>query len=501
MGNTDNLTLLTDFYELTMMQGYFYGFFESSGFAGSSGFEESEFPEQGSVFEMFFRHQPFGGGYSVYAGLDPLLDAIENIGFTEKDLRFLESQEVFKKEFLAYLSDFTFKGDIYSIKEGSMAFPGEPLLRVSGTLLETQLIESMVLNFINFQTLIATKTARIVDTAGEKPVLEFGLRRAQGVDGALSGTRAAFIGGAASTSNTLAGKKYNIPVSGTMAHSFVMSAGSELEAFRKYAEIYPDRCVLLIDTYDTLRSGIPNAISVFKELKKKNPSLLAVRIDSGDLEYLSIEARKSFDKAGLPEVKIFVSSDIDEWIIRQIKNSGVPIDAWGVGTRLITGGNDPALSGVYKIVAQKKGDIIKPCIKISNQSEKITNPGIKNIMRFYKGNTMLCDLLYLEEEERDLLNKIEKKDPIRFNHPATDYSGFVLKEYDYAKPLLKKVMEKGKRISAPVPLTEIKKYRQDEINSLDKTYRRLLNPHTYKVSLSDNLKRLKSDLISSLSFY
>ncbi len=380
-----NLSLLTDFYELTMMQGYFF-----------------KFPDEEGVFEMFFRHQPFNGGYSIFAGLDPLLDAIEKIKFSDDDLRYLESQSLFKKEFIDYLSGFSFKGDIYSMKEGTAVFPNEPLMRVSGNLMETQLIESIVLNFINFQTLIATKTARMADTAGDKAILEFGLRRAQGIDGAISGTRAAYIGGASATSNTLAGKIYGIPVSGTMAHSWVMAAGSELESFRKYAELYPDKCVLLVDTFDTLKSGIPNAITVFKELRAKNPSLMAVRIDSGDLEYLSIEARKMFDDAGLTEVKIFVSSDIDEWIIRQIKSNGAPIDAWGVGTRLITGGNDPALPGVYKIVAQKKGDVMRPCIKISNQSEKITNPGVKNVMRFYRGNNMLCDLLFLEEEEEAL---------------------------------------------------------------------------------------------------
>jgi nicotinate phosphoribosyltransferase len=476
-----NLSLLTDFYELTMMQGYFY-----------------KFPDEEGVFEMFFRNQPFNGGYSIFAGLDPLLDAIENIKFSKDDLQYLQSQTLFKKEFLDSLSGFSFKGDIYSMKEGTVVFPNEPLLRVSGNLMETQLIESIVLNFINFQTLIATKTARIADTAGDKSILEFGLRRAQGIDGAISGTRAAYIGGASATSNTLAGKIYGIPVSGTMAHSWVMAAGSELESFRKYADLYPDRCVLLVDTFDTLKSGIPNAITVFKELREKKPSLMAVRIDSGDLEYLSIEARKLFDEAGLAEVKIFVSSDIDEWIIKQIKNSGAPIDSWGVGTRLITGGNDPALPGVYKIVAQKKGDVMRPCIKISNQSEKITNPGVKNVMRFYRGKNMLCDLQYLEEEENALKEKIVKREPVRFNHPATDYAGFVLKTYEYAEPLLAKVMENGKRIEATKSLSGIREHKQNQINSLDKTYRRLLNPHTYKVSLSDNLKILKTNLISGI---
>jgi nicotinate phosphoribosyltransferase len=478
----NNLSLLTDFYELTMMQGYFF-----------------KFPDEKGIFEMFFRYQPFKGGYSIFAGLDPLLDAIEKLKFSRDDLQYLESQALFKKEFLEYLSGFSFKGDLYSMKEGTAVFPNEPLLRVSGNLMETQLIESIVLNLVNFQTLIATKAARIADTAGDKAILEFGLRRAQGIDGAISGTRAAYIGGSSATSNTLAGKIYGIPVSGTMAHSWVMAADTELEAFERYAEIYPDRCVMLVDTFNTLKSGIPNAITVFKELKKKKPSLMGVRIDSGDLEYLSIEARKMFDEAGLSEVKIFVSSDIDEWIIRQIKSGGAPIDAWGVGTRLITGGNDPALPGVYKIVARKKGEVIMPCIKISNQSEKITNPGVKNVMRFYRGKNMLCDLLYLEEEEAVLRDKIVKREPVRFNHPSTDYAGFVLRSYDYAEPLLSRVMEKGKRIDTPGSLSDIKVHKQNQINSLDKTYRRLLNPHTYKVSLSDDLKKLKTTLIKDIS--
>ncbi len=474
----NSLAMLTDFYELTMMQGYFL-----------------KFPGEYGIFEMFYRYQPFNGGYCIFAGLDPLLDAVEDLKFSREDLDYLGSQAIFRKEFLDYISAFSFQGDIHSIKEGSVVFPNEPLIRVSGTLMEVQLIESIVLNFVNFQTLIATKAARIVDIAGEKSVLEFGLRRAQGKDGAISATRAAYIGGANATSNTLAGKLFNIPVSGTMAHSWVMSAGSELEAFRKYAEIYKERCVLLVDTFDTLKSGIPNAIKIFKDLKKENPALMGVRIDSGDLEYLSKEARKMFDNAGLLEVKIFVSSDIDEWIIKQINDSRAPIDAWGVGTRLITGGNDPALSGVYKIVAGKKGSEIRPCIKISNQSEKITNPGIKNIMRFYNRGNMICDLIYLEEEEESLIKKIAKKEPIRFNHPATDYAGFTLKTYENAKPLLEKFMESGKRIVPAAALSGIREYRQSEINSLDSTYRRLLNPHTYKVSLSDSLKKLKTKLI------
>ncbi|MBN2159092.1 MAG: nicotinate phosphoribosyltransferase [Spirochaetes bacterium] len=477
-----NISLLTDFYELTMMQGYFF-----------------YCPDEEGVFEMFFRRQPFEGGYAIFAGLWPLLDALGGLKFTADDIAYLESLNAFKNEFLEYLKDFSFRGDVYSVPEGTAVFPNEPLVRVHGSLMEAQLVESMLLNFINFQSIIATKTARIAAVAGDRPVMEFGLRRAQGVDGALSAARAAFIGGAGSTSNTMAGKLYGIPVSGTMAHSWVMNFSSELEAFEKYTEIYPDRCVLLVDTFDTLKSGIPNAIVVFSELRKKNPPLMAVRIDSGDLEYLSKKARKMLDGAGLPDVKIFVSSDLDEWIMRQLIQSGAPIDAWGVGTRMITGWNDPALTGVYKIVAKKGDGGFEPRIKISNQAEKITNPGVKNVMRFYDGKgVMLADLIHLEEEAEDLRKLVDRRKPIRFNHPATDYAKFTLFEYGSANTLIEPVMMQGEIMKERPTLQEIREYRQRQVDLLDATFKRLLNPHIYKISLSDALKGMKSGMIRSI---
>jgi nicotinate phosphoribosyltransferase len=463
-----NLSLLTDFYELTMMQGYFLAC-----------------PEDEGVFEMFFRRQPFEGGYTVFAGLGSFLEALDNMRFTEEELRYLESLNIFKKEFLEYLKGFTFHGNIYSVPEGTVVFPNEPLLRVHGKLMEVQFIESIVLNYINFQSLIATKTARIVSVAGEAPVLEFGLRRAQGINGALMSSRAAYIGGASATSNTLAGATYEIPVSGTMAHSWVMNFNSELEAFQRYVELYPDRPVLLVDTFDTLKSGIPNAISVFSELKKKKPSLMAVRIDSGDLEYLSKKARKMLDENGLETVKIFVSSDLDEWIMKQLINSGSPIDSWGVGTRLVTGWDDPALAGVYKMVAKKGDGGFEPRIKISNQAEKITNP-------------VLADLIFLEEERDSLEKNVARHDPIRFNHPATDYAGFTLGHYSRTKILLEPVMIGGKILQERESLQALKERRRREIDSLDETFKRLLNPHIYKISLSDSLKSLKTLLIKKI---
>lgn len=471
--------LCTDFYELTMMQGYF---------AAS--------PDARAVFELFFRHQPFNGGYAVFAGIAPFLQELEHFRFSDEDIAFLEKQGIFQKKFTEYLRHFHFEGTIYSLSEGTIVFPNEPLVRVEGKLLEVQIIESLLLNYVNFQSLIATKTSRIVNAAGGLPVLEFGLRRAHGPDGALSASRAAFLGGASATSNTLAGKIFGIPVSGTMAHSWVMSFDSELESFQTYAAQYPDAPVLLVDTYDTLRSGVPNAIQVFRELKTKNPRLMAIRIDSGDLEYLSKAARKMLNDAGLPEVKIFVSSDMDEWIIEHLRNSHCPIDAWGVGTRMVTGWGEPALPGVYKIVAREKEGAWIPCIKLSNQPEKVTNPGVKNIMRVYgEDGQMKADLLYLEEEGEMLQALILDKKPLRFNHPISDFAGFVMDEYGYAETLLRPVMVKGKPVDGIPSLYDARERRADQMRALDVTYRRLLNPHVYKVSLSDNLAQIKRSLI------
>ncbi|MBP7583783.1 MAG: nicotinate phosphoribosyltransferase [Spirochaetes bacterium] len=465
-----------------MMQGYFL-----------------HCPGERAVFEMFFRRQPFDGGYAVFAGTGPLLDDLEGLRFTERDVAFLRERKIFRAEFLDFLTGFSFRGDVFAAREGSVVFPNEPLVRVHGSLMEVQLIESLLLNRVNFQTLAATKTARVVDASGGLPVMEFGLRRAQGPDGAFSASRAAFIGGAASTSNTLAGERLGIPVSGTMAHSWVMGFDSELESFEKYAEIYPGNCVLLVDTYDTLASGVPNAITVFRKLRERGAPPMAVRIDSGDLEYLSVKARTMLDDAGLPEVKIFVSSDMDEWIMEHLRNSGAPIDAWGVGTRMVTGWGEPALAGVYKIVAKDGGSGFEPCIKISNQPEKVTNPGIKSVLRFFGADgQMLADLLCLEEEADDILASTEKRLPVRFNHPSAEYAGFVMEEYGFAERLLVPVMSGGRKTGTPPALADIREFRRQQVEALDATYRRLINPHVYRTSLTDRLKKLKSDMIRAL---
>jgi nicotinate phosphoribosyltransferase len=478
-----NLALLTDFYELSMIQGYYF-----------------THAEQEAVFEMFFRRQPFNGGFTIFAGLDPLIDTITGIAFTTEEIDYLHSLKQFDSKFLDYLTHFRFRGDIYACKEGSIVFPNEPLLRVHGNIIETQLIESMVLNFINFQSVIATKAARIVIAFHHGSILEFGLRRAHGVDGALSAARAAFIGGAYATSNVLAGKTYGIPVVGTMAHSWVMSFDSELESFEKYAELYPHNCVLLVDTFDTLESGIPNAIQVFKKLKAKGIKDFGIRLDSGDLEYLSKEARRMFDEQGLSEAKIYVSNELDEWVIHQIIENDAPIDAMGVGTKLVTADQDPALTGVYKIVAKNQGNGFESCMKISNNPEKILNPGIKNIYRFYNGqNMMLADLIYLDDEERALTQKIEHREPVRFNHPSINHAHFVSDNYTGARKLLQPVVVKGNKVYESPSLKDIQKFTREEIETLDATYKRLLNPHVYKISLSDQLKNLKNGLIQKYS--
>lgn len=471
--------LFADMYSFSMAQGYFLNRMD-----------------QNVVFDMFFRRQPFGGGFTIFAGLEEVVDEILNIRFSPQDMAYLESLGVFKKTFLDFLKGFRFKGDIYAMREGTAVFPNEPLIRIHGTLMETQLIEGMLLNYINFQSLIATKSARIVLAANGGRVVEFGLRRAHGVDGAISGTRAAYIGGAFATSNMEAGRKLGIPVAGTMAHSWVMSFETELEAFEKYAEIYPDSCVLLADTYDTLNSGTPNAARVLGRLKKKGKKNFGIRLDSGDLEYLSKESRKILDKNDLKEAVIFASNEVDEWIIKHLVRENAAIDAWGVGTKLITGDQDPSLTGVYKLSAKQGPKGWVPRMKITNNPEKMSNPGVKEAHRFYDPHGhALGDLICLAGEEPGLLKKIKSRKPIRFCHPSVDFFEFNLQGYAEAKKLLNPIVSKGERVGPPTPLPDIQKTAADELESLDATYKRLINPHIYKVSVSRRLKKEKKALI------
>ena len=394
--NTQDLTLLTDLYELTMMQGYYY--------------KQSQ--NETVVFDVFFRQNPCNNGYSICAGLDQVISYIKNLNFTYEDVDYLRGLGIFSEEFLHYLSGFHFSGDIYAIPEGTVVFPKEPLLKVIAPIMEAQLVETAILNIINHQSLIATKTSRIVFAANGSGIMEFGLRRAQGPDAGLYGARAAMIGGCVGTSNVLAGRLFDVPVMGTHAHSWIMSFEDEYTAFKTYADMYPDNCTLLVDTYDTLKSGVPNAIRVFQECKKEGHVLkkYGIRLDSGDLAYLSKEARKMLDAAGFPDATIVASNDLDEYLLHDLGLQGAKIDSWGVGTNLITSKDCPSFGGVYKLAAtmDKDGNFI-PKIKISENTEKITNPGNKTIYRIYDKATgkikadLICFVGETYDTDKDLL--------------------------------------------------------------------------------------------------
>ena len=467
--------LVTDFYELTMMQGYFL-----------------QHHNPRVVFDMFYRTNPFDGGYTIFTGLEELVTKLEGFRFSEEDIEYLRSLGKFKESFLDYLSSYRFTGDLYAFDEGTPAFPQEPLIRIETNMLDAQLIESIILNTINFQTLIATKASRMkLATKGKGSIMEFGLRRAQGLDGALSASRACYVGGADVTSNTLAGKEFGIPVAGTMAHSWIMLFGDEYQAFRAFADIYPDNCILLIDTYDTLGSGIDAAIKVGLEQKAKGKRI-GIRIDSGDLSYLTKAARARLDEAGLEDATICVSNDLNEQIILTLINDGAPIDSWGIGTHLVTGGNQAALGGVYKLSAKEENGVYIPTLKISSSYEKTTNPGIKQVYRFFdKNGQALADLVALNDE------RIETGVNHIFFHPFSTQDMFVMRKNTYAviKPLLKKQMENGKRINPSPSLKEIQEKSIEMLSHFDKSYKRQVNPHIYKVSLSTKLKNLKGDLI------
>lgn len=474
-----NNALFTDFYELTMAQGYWKNNMNHK-----------------VVFDMFFRRQPFNGGFSVFAGLENLIDAITDFTFGDDDIEYLRQQKIFEEEFLQFLKDFRFTGDMYAFKEGSIIFPQEPIVRIHANLIEAQIVEGLILNIINFQSLIATKTARVWLASKKGGVMEFGLRRAQGPDGAMSATRASLIGGAAGTSNTLAAKIYGIPAMGTMAHSWIMAFPSELEAFRAYAKIYPQNAIFLIDTYDTLRSGIKNAIIVGRELVEKGYNF-GVRLDSGDISYLTREVRKELDKAGFPQAKICVSNELTEEIIETLVQQNTPIDSWGVGTHMVTGGNESSFTGVYKLGArhdETTGEM-KAAMKFSDNPEKNTNPGVKNVFRLYDGEgNAKADIIALENE------KIEANTEYRYYHTMVDYRQFTFTA-SKVEPLLKKVVEDGKRVGEKKSEAEVlriaKETMQKQLESFDASYKRILNPHIYKVSLTEAMKDLKMEFIKA----
>jgi nicotinate phosphoribosyltransferase len=464
--------LFSDFYEFTMAQGYW-----------KRGMDEHD-----AVFDYFYRRQPFQGGFSVFAGLGPLLDALEEFHFKQEDLAYLESLGVFDTKFLDYLGDFSFKGRILAAKEGEIIFPHEPLFRVEANLVQAQIVEGIVLNTLNFQSLVATKSARIWLASAKGKIMEFGLRRAQGADGAMSATRAAFIGGAYGSSNSLGGKEYDLPVLGTMAHSWVMSFPSELDAFRAYADIYPTNAILLIDTFNTLESGIGNAIIVGRELKEKGYSF-GVRLDSGDIDYLTREVRRRLDEAGFPEAKIVVSNELDETIIEHLVASGAPIDIWGVGTNLVTGGNEAAFSGVYKLSSIASGSSEKAVMKFSDNPEKSTEPGRKALYRLYnESDNARVDLIALDDEVPEAGKEVVA------HHPSGDYRKLSIVP-SRVEPLLSAVMEAGRRVGPQPSLKDSQAYFAAKIGAFDSTYLRQLNPHVYKVSISEKLRDLKLGLI------
>jgi nicotinate phosphoribosyltransferase len=471
--------LFTDFYSLTMAQGYW-----------------KRNMDHRAVFEMFFRRQPFGGGFAVFAGLETLLEQLEGFSFSGEDIAYLRGLGCFEEPFLDYLRGFHFSGSLLALDEGTVIFPHEPLVRVEGGLIECQIVEGMLLNIINFQSLIATKTARVWLASGKGSVMEFGLRRAQGHDGAMSASRAAFIGGASGTSNTLAGKEFGIPVLGTMAHSWIMAYPTEEEAFRAYADLYPDRTVFLIDTYDTLKSGVLNAIKVGKTLAAGGKDF-GVRLDSGDIHYLSVEVRRLLDEAGLTNATITVSNDLDESIIRALTAAGAPVNTWGVGTQMVTGGNEAAFTGVYKLAAREDAaGMLIPAIKFSDNPEKTTTPGIKQVWRIKDGQgKAVADVLTLDDPQNP--DTLEKGNRCALWHPSADYRHFYHTIEGSAETLLKPRLIGGKP-AGPLPsLPEIRSRMAAELESLDSSYTRLLNPHVYKVSISSRLRDLKLELIKN----
>ncbi|MDR1257423.1 MAG: nicotinate phosphoribosyltransferase [Spirochaetaceae bacterium] len=480
MGNLS--ALFTDFYELTMAQGYW-----------------KKQKNRRAVFEMFFRKHPFSGGYSIFAGLETLLEQLRTFTFSGDDIAYLRGLNFFDEGFLEYLKTFRFSGDLYAMDEGTVVFPQEPLIRVDGRFIECQIIEGLVLNIINFQSLIATKTARVYLASGKGGVMEFGLRRAQGPDGAMSASRAAIIGGAIGTSNTLAAREFGIRPMGTMAHSWVMSFASEEEAFRTYAELYPVNPIFLIDTYDTLKSGIVNAIKVGKETVARGGNF-GVRLDSGDMHFLSRAVRRCLDEAGCEKATIAVSNDLDETIITTLVNEGAPINSWGVGTRMVTGGDDASFTGVYKLTLhENEQGALVPTIKFSDNPEKTTTPAVKQVLRLRDRNGMaLADILAIDDiENPGAAEKLVAGKTYTFYHTSADYRQFCCTLEAEPARLLKKRLENGKRVSPAPSLPEIQKHCANDLETMDARYKRLLNPHIYKVSITQKLRGLKLDLIEN----
>ena len=479
----NNLTLLTDLYELTMMQGYF-----------------KNPTNQTVIFDMFYRNNPCGGAFAITAGLEQMIEYIENLHFTEEDITYLRGLNIFEEDFLEYLSNFQFTGDIYAIPEGTVVFPREPLVKVVAPIMEAQLVETAILNIINHQSLIATKAARVCYAAKGDPIMEFGLRRAQGPDAGIFGARAAVIAGCAGTSCVLTGKMFDIPVLGTHAHSWIMSFPDEYTAFKTYAKLYPNACTLLVDTYDVLKSGVPNAIRVFEEMREEGIPLTkyGIRIDSGDLAYLSKEAYKMLAAAGFDDAVISASSDLDEYLIESLKAQDAKINSWGVGTKLITADDNPAFGGVYKLAAVKDADSTEfiPKIKLSENTEKVTNPGNKTVYRLYSKSTgkIKADLICLTDEKLDADQNMVLFDPIDTWKKTKVLGG----TYE-VRELLIPVIKEGKRVYNSPSVMELRDYCQKEQNTLWDESRRFVNPQKVYVDLSQKLWDLKKNLLEEMS--
>lgn len=476
MEDFSKFNLLADFYEFTMSNGFF-----------QNGKEESI-----AYFDVYFRSIPDDGGFAVFAGLEQVIDYIENLEFSDEEIDYLRENSNFDEKFLDYLRNFKFSCDIWSFEEGETIFPNEPIMIIRGPIIQVQLMETLILVTLNHQCLIATKARRMCNAAENKPIVEFGARRAQGYSASIYGARAAFIGGCAGTSNTLAAKMFNIPALGTMAHSWVQFYENEYEAFKAYAEVYPDNCNLLIDTYDTLNEGLPNAIRVFDEVvKPKGFRPTGVRLDSGDIAYLSKRVREGLDKAGYEDVPIMASNSLDEKIIKSLMRQDAKLDSFGVGERLITAKSDPVFGCVYKLVAVEDNGEIIPKIKISENVEKITTPGFKQVFRFYSNTdgSPMADLVALHHENYEGTDEVEIFDPFHTWKRQT------LKDYD-AQPMLKKIYDNGKLVYETPDIHELQKKCTESVERLWDEQKRLEYPHKYYVDLSLELWTLKDNLLN-----
>lgn len=475
--NERNLTLLTDFYELTMGNGYL----------------ENGIGDNICCFDLYFRKVPDNGGFAVMCGLEQAIEYIRGLRFSDEDIEFLRGKKIFSEGFLSYLRDFRFSCDVWAVPEGTPVFPNEPLVTVRGPAIQAQFVETMLLLCINHQSLIATKAARIVKAAEGRPVMEFGSRRAQGFDGAVYGARAAYIGGCCGTACAISDRDMGIPALGTMAHSWIQMFDTELDAFRAYASCYPDSCTLLVDTYNVLKSGVPNAITVFKELAEKGHKPAGIRIDSGDITYLTKKARKMLDEAGFPDAKICISNSLDEYIIQDILRQGARVDTFGVGERLITSRSEPVFGGVYKLVAAEKDGVLIPKIKLSENVSKITTPDFKELWRFYDNSTgkAIADLLTCFGEE------IDPNAPYTIFDPEHPYKKKTLTDFT-AKKLQVEIFRKGECVYTSPSATEIRTFCAAQLDTLWDEVKRFENPHEYYVDLSEKLWEKKNRLLSDV---